>query len=128
MPPEPVVLRPEAIDEYGDVRSQIEALEPRAALLKKEIMACLPPELEAASVWSFQGERYVIGVSVCAWERTITSMRKLCRRVGWTNFFNCCKFSLSIFDGLVPEGERANFVTRTQDGARRLTIVKKFGS
>ncbi len=115
-----------AIDAYGALYKQHKEIEKHLEILKSQVMAQLPADHPAGEAFLVEGDDYTIVIKAAEWKRTILDMWKLMRRIGRAIFYANCKFPLEVLDKVIPdEAERTKFVSREQNGPRKLEVVKK---
>lgn len=117
-----------AIDAYGALYKQQKEIEAHLVILKGQVMAQLPADHPAGEAFMVEGDEYTIVIKAAEWKRTILDIAKVIRRVGRDAFIAACTFPLKALDELIPEAERAKYVSREQTGPRKLEVVKKFNA
>lgn len=116
-----------AIDAYGELYKQHKEIEGQLAILKPQIMAMLPANHPPGEAYMVEGDEFTIIIKAAEWKREILDMFKVVRRVGREAFLTACSFPLGVLDKLIPdEAERAKYVSREQNGPRKMEVVKKF--
>lgn len=114
-------------DEYGELWEKVQAHKPTAKRYKAVADQILGwyQDSPDAEPFTESGNRFDIGVSPRAMERTISNMRKLFELLKPRKFFSLCKMALGDVDENVPIDKHPLFLVHAQTGRRELTPVKK---
>jgi hypothetical protein len=124
------MTREEIFDEYGTLdlaEQQDEPRQERLKVLKAHIIALAEAD-PASDPVIFDGAEFTLQLTPRAMDRKIKNVEKLYKYVvakwGVSHLLGMCKFQMAKLDDL-PADKRAEFVSETQTGTRRVYAVAK---
>ncbi len=112
-------------DEYARLVESTKAPNARKEVLRVRILAkykhLLPAEGDIA-----RGDEYDLDIGAMGIEHKVTAFSKLCKYLSPKRFFAMCSVTMKAFEAVVPDVDRAQFVTEARTGGRRITCTKRF--
>jgi hypothetical protein len=114
-----------SVDEYGELKRQIDAFRPvviRAKALEDLIESWYAGS-PAEESFLAEGKRYLAQIGPRSMERKIVRMDRLYRKLGLKRFLAACTFRLGDVDRLVPKAEHPEFLSEGRTGRRPVDPV-----
>ena len=115
------------VDELGDLEvrlANMKLLAARAKMLRETIASWMGRRKPNAT-GTYDGARFVAQVGAAENKTQVTEIPALFEAIGKKQFLAHCSFTLKKLEDVVPLDDRPNYLTVTQDGARKVTVAPR---